>query len=309
MTPVALRRHRVVVDREEGTAMGEALFAQAFAEALERRAVSLAWLHQRLVERGHPVSPAALSYWRSGRSQPERGTSRDALVEIERLLRVVPGSLVDRLGPSRRPGPRPAEKTLREMYAETPGMEQALRALDFEGLYDELVENVRHITMDVDADGRAAAVHVRAVMQARRDDARRTPLVVTMDDVDRRPRFVPLAGCSLGREVVDVASRVYAAELVLDRGLAKDETCLYELTVELPEPIDDTCVDHYAARRLHQLLVWVRFDPTRLPASIERYSQVGDQEESEELELGGGTTAHAMARGFGPGILGLRWTW
>ena len=46
--------------------MGEAPFAQAFAEALERRAVSLAWLHQRLVERGHPVSPAALSYWRSG---------------------------------------------------------------------------------------------------------------------------------------------------------------------------------------------------------------------------------------------------
>src|ERR1700709_876864 len=100
-------------------------FPDAFAEALQRRGVSLAWLHQRLVERGHPVSPAALSYWRSGRSQPERGTSRDALAEVERLLRVVPGSLVDRLGPSRRPGPRPAEKTLREMYAETPGMEEA----------------------------------------------------------------------------------------------------------------------------------------------------------------------------------------
>ncbi len=105
--------------------MVEGAFAQAFADALERRAVSLVWLHQRLVERGHPVSPAALSYWRSGRSQPERGTSRDALVEIERLLRVVPGSLVAKLGPSRRPGPRPAEKTLREMYAETPGMEEA----------------------------------------------------------------------------------------------------------------------------------------------------------------------------------------
>jgi hypothetical protein len=289
--------------------MGDGVFAQAFADALESRAVSLVWLHHRLVERGHPVSPAALSYWRSGRSQPERGTSRDALVEIERLLRVAPGSLVDKLGPSRRPGPRPAEKTLREMYAETPGMEDALRALDFEGLYDELLEIVRHITLDVGADGRTREMHVRAVMHARRDDARRTPLVLTLDDAGRRPRFVPGAGCSIGREVVDEESGVYAAELLLDRSLAKDETCLYELTIELPEPIDDTRVDHYAARRLHSLLVWVRFDPSRLPSHVERYTQVGDREESEKLELRGGTTAHAMARGFGPGIIGLRWGW
>jgi len=289
--------------------MGGGAFAQAFAQALERRAVSLVWLHHRLVERGHPVSPAALSYWRSGRSQPERGTSRDALVEIERLLRVEPGSLVDKLGPSRRPGPRPAEKTLREMFAETPGMEDALHALDFEGLYDELVETIRHITVDIGADGRASRMHVRAAMHARRDDARRTPLVITMDDLGRRPRFAPVAGCSLGREVVDADSGVYAVELLLDRTMTKEETCLYELTVELPEPIEDTWVDHYAARRLHQLLVWVRFDPSRLPAHVERYTQVGGGEQSEKLDLGSGTTAHALARGFGPGILGLRWGW
>ena len=70
---------------------GEPAFPEAFATRSAAWRVSLAWLHQRLVERGHPVSPAALSYWRSGRSQPERGTSRDALVEIERLLRVAPG--------------------------------------------------------------------------------------------------------------------------------------------------------------------------------------------------------------------------
>jgi hypothetical protein len=288
--------------------MVEGAFAQAFADALERRAVSLVWLHQRLVERGHPVSPAALSYWRSGRSQPERGTSRDALVEIERLLRVVPGSLVAKLGPSRRPGPRPAEKTLREMYAETPGMEEALRSLEFVGLYDELVEIIRHITMDVGPDGRAGEMQVRAVMQARRDGARRTPLLLTLD-AGRPPEFVPVAGCSVGREVVDAVSGVYAAELLLDRSLAKDETCPYELTVKMPEAVADTFLDHYAARRLHSLLVWVRFDPQRQPSHVERYTQVGGREHSEKVELGAGSTAHAMARGFGPGILGLRWSW
>ena len=42
---------------------------------------------------------------------------------------------------------------------------------------------------------------------------------------------------------------------------------------------------------------------------IERYTIIGDREESEKLDLGEGSTAHAVARGFGPGILGLRWGW
>src|SRR6185436_20478930 len=110
-------------------------------------------------------------------------------------------------------------------------------------------------------------------------------------------------------EVVDAEFGVYAAELLLDRSLVNDDTCPYELTVKMPEAPEDTFLDHYAARRLHSLLVWVRFDPTRLPSHVERYTQVGGREQSEKVELGRGSTAHAMARGFGPGILGLRWGW
>jgi hypothetical protein len=134
-------------------------------------------------------------------------------------------------------------------------------------------------------------------------------MIVTQDSQGRTPRFVPGAGCSLGREVSDDGARVYAVELLLDRTLAKDETSLYELTVELPEPIEDTCVDHYAARRLRELLVWVRFEPARLPGLVERYVQIGDDTRAEALSLGGGASAHVMARGFGPGILGVRWEW
>ena len=289
--------------------MGSFGFPEAFAEALSRRDVSLSWLHQRLVERGHPVSPAALSYWRSGRSQPERGTSREALVEIERLLRVPPGTLVSRLGPSRRPGPRPAERTLREMFAENPGMEEALATLGFEGLYDELVEQVRHITADVDADGCIRQIRLQAVMQARRDGARRTPLILTADERGRLPTFVPVAGCSLGRVAVDEQAGVYATELVLERALAKGDLHPYELVVDLATPDDETTLDHYAARRLSELMVWVRFHPDHLPAHVERYAIAGDHEESQKLDLGDGAGALALARGFGPGILGIRWGW
>jgi hypothetical protein len=288
---------------------GEPAFPEAFADALRRRGVTLAWLHTRLTERGHPVSPAALSYWRSGRSQPERGTSRDALVEIERLLRVAPGELTGRLGPSRRPGPRPGEKSVRELFADTPGVQAALADLGFTGLNDELLEVVRHLTVDVDATGHATCVQVRAVVQARHDGARRTPLIVTLDEAGRAPRFAPTVGCSLGRRRTDLETGVFSAELLIERALARDETAVYELRVELPSPSAEVQFAHYAVRRMGELLVWVRFSPPRIPAYVERYTQVDGIEQTEEIVLGGGTGAHALARGFGPGILGVRWTW
>jgi hypothetical protein len=287
--------------------MSDPGFPEVFAAALERRGVSLAWLHERLVERGHPVSPAALSYWRSGRSQPERGTSRDALVEIERLLRVEPGHLVQRLGPSRRPGPRPGEKNVRDLLDESPAMQAALTELGFEGLYDELVEHLRHITIDLDDRGRATVIQVRAVMVARRDGARRTPLLVTLDDRGEVPVFVPVAGCAFGKSCFDVTGGVLAVELLMDHELRKDESALYELRIELPMPSDDRFYDHYAARRLAELLIWVRFDRGRLPVRVERFRQIDGVEDSEPVDLGGGSGAHALARGFGPGLLGVRW--
>jgi hypothetical protein len=289
--------------------MAEATFPDAFAEALTRRGVTLAWLHERLVECGCPVSTTALSYWRSGRSQPERGTSLDALAEVERLLRVRPGDLTSLLGPSRRPGPRPGERSMQELFADAPGILPALEALGFEGLYDELIEQLRHISVDLDEDGRTTSMEVRAIMQARRDGARRTPLILTLDDVSLAPEFKPVAGCSIGRSFVDPRTGVFAAELLLDHPLARNETCLYELVIELAQPSDDTWFDHYAARRLGELLIWVRFDRSRLPSRVERYvrSELGD--EAEDLALGGGTAVHAFARAFGPGMLGIRWTW
>ncbi|MGA8248592.1 MAG: hypothetical protein WB797_16920, partial [Nocardioides sp.] len=132
---------------------------------------------------------------------------------------------------------------------------------------------------------------------------------VTLDGMSRPPRFVPVAGCSVGRQRVDLAAGVFAAELLLDRPLAHRETCMFELSVELAEPSSETWFDHYAARRIGELLVWVRFDTSRRPARVERYTRVDGSEDSEVIPLGAGAGAHALARGFGPGILGIRWEW
>jgi hypothetical protein len=284
-------------------------FHEAFAEALTRRRVSLAWLHHRLSERGRPVSVTALSYWRSGRSQPERGTSLDAVDEIERILGVTPRSLSSLIGPSRRPGPKQPEMTPEEVFASTPGIQPVLSALGFTGLSDEMTEHIRHITADIDASGRTAVIQARTMMRARHDGARRTPMVLSLDDAGRAPAFASVAGCSIGRQKVDQESGVFGIELLLDRELEAGQTHLFEVHVTLPEPSTDNFFEHFSARRLAELLIWVRFDPSRLPTKVESYVQNDDGEVGETVLMGSGTTAHAMERGFGPGILGIRWEW
>lgn len=289
--------------------MAGSAFDRAFADAIARRGVSLAWLSRRLGERGRPVSVTALSYWRSGRSQPERSTSRDAVEEIEQLLGVECGGLSSLIGPSRRPGPQPAEVTTAELFASTPGVLPALHALGFTGLYDELTEQMRHITVDIDGSGLARSVEVRTVMQSRRDGARRTPVIVVLEDVGQAPRFVPGVGCSIGRQTLDPDTGVFATEILVDRAMAKGDTCLFELRVEFGTPVADTWYDHFAARRLAALLIWVRFDPERLPTCVERYTATDHRRDIQQIPLGGGSSVHVLERGFGPGMLGIQWTW
>ena len=202
MDPVPLRRRPVAeIGRRDTMADEPAVprsFPVAFADALRRRGVSLAWLHERLVERGRPVSPAALSYWRSGRSQPERGTSREALVEIERLLRVAPGSLIDRLGPSRRPGPRPGEKTVRELFGNISGSSPPSTRWASKACTTSWSR--RCGTSPSTSTRPVGRRPCRCGWSSRRAATVpcRSPLIVTLDEPDWPPTFIPAAWMRLG---------------------------------------------------------------------------------------------------------------
>ncbi|RZQ63330.1 transcriptional regulator [Amycolatopsis suaedae] len=77
-------------------------FAAALRAAIRARGLGLERIRYRLRAQGVPVSLATLSYWQSGRCQPERPGSIAALRCLEQLLEVPPGSLVRLLGPPRR---------------------------------------------------------------------------------------------------------------------------------------------------------------------------------------------------------------
>lgn len=80
-------------------------FAQELRAAIKASGLSLDRIHARLARHGVPVSVTALSYWQSGKRQPERARSLLALRVLEHILRRPEGSLVELLPPPRPRGP------------------------------------------------------------------------------------------------------------------------------------------------------------------------------------------------------------
>jgi len=124
-------------------------FAEALRAAIEKRGVTLQWLHDRLRGLGRPVSVATLSYWRSGRSRPEHQTSLDALELLEELLRLPPGHLESRLGPPRRGRPIGPNSPLAQI---DPRLRDALASIGYPEDFTGVREVSAHLTFDVDPD-------------------------------------------------------------------------------------------------------------------------------------------------------------
>ncbi|WP_048876763.1 hypothetical protein, partial [Saccharomonospora saliphila] len=80
---------------------GESAFSETLRSAISTSGLSLDRIQVRLQERGVPVSVTALSYWQSGKRQPERGRSIRAVLALEQILDLPTGSLLGRVPPPR----------------------------------------------------------------------------------------------------------------------------------------------------------------------------------------------------------------
>lgn len=76
-------------------------FAETLAKAVEASGLSLERIQHHLELRGVQVSLSTLSYWRRGRSRPERPESLQAVAAIEEILKLAPGELSGKLGDKR----------------------------------------------------------------------------------------------------------------------------------------------------------------------------------------------------------------
>ncbi|MFT4163875.1 MAG: hypothetical protein QM650_01375 [Microlunatus sp.] len=283
-------------------------FADAFAEALERRGMSLAALRTELAARGAPVSLAALSYWRSGNRQPEQERSLRAVVAIEEILGMFPGELESLTSSGRRR--RWPRSDLFDIYPNR--RDTIIRLLDELGMsspFEELVE--REITTKFDLDERGCAIrftHI-SVLEAVVPDARRLALVMAGENPDEPPlAFTALGGYRLGRVVRDQASMVTIAEMLLDEELPMGRTTIVEQQVELDGAEDDNELCYWAWPRVDSVSQWVRFHPDMVPEWCEAFTLVNGVEESEEIPIHGSSVHRTVTR-FGPGTVGIRWFW
>lgn len=291
----------------DGREPGAAGFAPAFAAALAARGMTLVGLRDRLAAHGNPVSLTTLSYWRRGIRHPEGLRSLDAVADIERILGLDQGALLARRRASRRPG-AVGRPVLPYADREAGRKVMALRAaLGF----DEQVP-VRELTVsmaiDVGADGRLRRQSTRALVQCVAGTVTSIPYAeVLAEPSTEGPEFRVVAGGTLGASLSDEEGRAHVVIIDLEDPLTSPETLMLEIeTIFPPAAHPSFTVGYESWARVREALIWVRFDPRRLPSWVEESVATPEGTSTASLPLVG-SSVHLLRRGFGPGQLTVRW--
>ena len=288
----------------------ETAFSQALRSAISRSGLSLDRLQARLQASGIPVSVTALSYWQSGKRQPERQSSIAAVRVLEEVLGLQPGELLSLLPP-----PKPRGNARRRAGPDTVNFPlEALQALlKRVGAPHALEQQHRlnlvslHDRCEISEDGGQRSTTAKAVFQASADTQDRWLLVYDHGGA-APPRLHALRNCRPGRVEVDTDYGLTAAELLFDRPIDRGRTQLIEYTLTNSGPPYPACENTYYRefrRPVREYLLEVRFDTP--PAECWQYSTTGEAKERHPLVLDTTGGVHAIALDFGPGVFGISW--
>lgn len=294
----------------DGQAPAPRTFATVFDEALTASGTSIAALRSRLESRGHKVASSTLGYWRSGQRQPERADSLDAVAEIEAILRLRPGHLTEAIGASRRKGPPVPTADHTDLPDMSPAMTGALALLGMDSLRPGHVEEALDITADIDASGRWTRMTSRSRLRATTDGVSRTTGFCLGDPGTTAADGITVAaGATLGRTVRFDEHGLLLAELLLERPLDVGDTAMVEYTFSFSD-VSDLEFGTYAANRMASVSVWARFTADCSPRRAWRFTQLpGEDADVTEFDASASRSLHHALRGFGPGLMGIRWEW
>ncbi|AUS79969.1 hypothetical protein C1701_18335 [Actinoalloteichus sp. AHMU CJ021] len=301
--------------RELQDALEHGPFSDALRLAIETSGLSLDRIQHRLAERGVRISLTTLSYWRHGRSRPERPESLRGVQILEEVLALPDSSLTALLGP-RRPRGRWVSRTPRSLDMDQLfGDQETLRDLRASlGVPspDQLIPLAVHDLLVVDARRDELAIRTRMVMQAAVDGVSSTFLVYRSDDPERTAAAISTRYCTLGEVHRDPASGFVMAELVLDRVLGTGEPTVFEYEMELPPSEPAGYHDRRFLFPTRQYVLQVQFAPTSLPTHCQRYYQAsGDapRQDVREVPLGASNAAAMIEVDLAAGIYGMNWGW
>lgn len=283
-------------------------FAVALDRALAASRLSLAEVRRRLAGLGNPVSESTLRAWRAGERRPEHPASLEAVDLLEHVLDLPSGSLGSRLGPSRRLGRSRVEPY--DSLAQTPGaLAPLLRRVGFDPDEPPELECVGGTAViDIGDDRRVRATSNRMLWRARRAGARRGHLKLGVDGpLDDLPRST-CRGAALGRAAHDPDVGLAVWEFTLPRALQVGETAMIEWCChDGVDPAETTYLEGIVESRVDEGGIWVRFDG-EVPRHVETFEDSAAGYGSRVVLPTGGSVEHHV-RGFGPGVLGVRWQW
>lgn len=288
-------------------------FSEVLSRAVQARGLSLDRIRARLEAAGVPVSNATLSYWQSGRSLPTRARSLRTLVELETILQIEPGTLIELIrtadGRTRHqlfawqtvvPSGEIAEQIIAEMGMEISGRISRVTV---------------HDTLTLDADRCETSWLSRQVLRAERSGVQSFPVVVQGEEADEpgSPEIEPVFGCTVG-QVVDVPERqLSVAEMLLPRPLQRGELVLTEYLVTMKAApsvlMTRSCFDP-----VREVALAIQFHPAALPTEVFAFTQHSlNDPQAPETDVRPvpvlDNQVQTVRLDATPGVYGLRWSW
>lgn len=289
--------------------MGGSAFSVALRSAIATSGLGLDRIQARLQDHGIAISVTALSYWQSGKRQPERQSSISAIRALEEILEVPAGSLLGLLPP---PRPRGSTSRRRQDEPESPPLSLDQQPdVTLVGLHDHCV-----VSRNPAADGVShSTVTAKAVFRAQADGQDRWLLAYRQDGITgpaAAPVLAAVRGCTLGRIEVDAPAGLTLAELVFTRPIDTGDTHLLEYSLDYShDPGDDSRKAHFREfwTPIPEYLLEVEFVSDAIPGQCWRYSHHDHDgaAESHDLTLDERGCAHTVAVNFGPGVVGIGW--
>ncbi|GAA3486457.1 MULTISPECIES: hypothetical protein [Streptomyces] len=291
----------------------DVMFAAVFKEALRRRGLPLDRVRDHLQSQGISLSLATLSYWQSGRSQPEKSQSLRAVDILEPFLGLPNGTLRSLL--RRRPRgwvPPHDLAAVRGVYGENSDVEQVLGDA-FPYFNAGLRRLVVHEAVSVNEHRLVDEMRVTVVVKAVRGGVRHLTVLHTLDSprtgtaditVPCGPppvlRFAPERNCVI-------------ADIPFGRRLAQNETAAVEYTLR---SVSTAGISHQHERRittpLQTYLLHVRFHPSAVPSKCWHYycKQLGAPPHSRHLVPPDSFhSTHLLPTKCTPGVYGVEWEW
>ncbi|GLZ39897.1 helix-turn-helix transcriptional regulator [Actinokineospora sp. NBRC 105648] len=290
-------------------------FPEALRRAVEARGCTLEEMQGWLAEHDVRVSLPTLSYWRSGRSRPERSTSLRAVRLLEHYLGLRSDALVSLLGPRRARGRWAAGRpggTARAAVPDDPALLDALAAIGITPL-GRVRRVSTSVTVTVNSERLVTAIHLRDLVRADRDGNSRCAVThLTDEDPSNTPVLEQVRNCRIGRVHVNRSTGMTAAELILDRVLEPGEPALLEYQWRFPSGLAMVNYEHRFAQPVREFVLQVRFEPDAVPAQCRRYvrrTPAAAEESRGDLWIGGSHTALLAESGLPAGVFGVRWAW